>query len=513
MDESKRMILGFVLIFLIMVIFQFYVVSNQKKALQKDKETATEVSEKEAKPPHGISKKPSIEETSLSELFTEKETSQKEESREEVVIQTSLLEAYLNSKGGMIDSVYLKDYDVTFYPLNKKEGLLTTSIISGKQKIPTDLFSFNVKIEGNSKQKRVIFSYIRDSIEIKKTYFFQDTSYVIGLECSPKAEYFYKISTFETGENLSQGDRYSGVVYSAGGKPNTINKKNLFKGKDTDVSGVIDWVGYKTKYFLISLVPDDYLEEFSVNKSPDNPTVFVRGESYARLYFGPLEYTTLASIKKGLENAIYFGWGFVRPISKLIYYFSKFLHKIFHNYGVVIIVFAVVMILILSPITISSFRSMSKMQNLQPKMQEIQKRFKDNPQQMNKEVMKLYRESGVNPFSSCLPLFIQMPIFFALYSVLNNSIELKGAPFILWIKDLSLKDPYYILPILMGISMFVQQRFTTTSQQAEQQKIFSYMMPIILTFFFLTFPSGLTLYWLSYNILMIFIQAYIKKKT
>jgi YidC/Oxa1 family membrane protein insertase len=155
---------------------------------------------------------------------------------------------------------------------------------------------------------------------------------------------------------------------------------------------------------------------------------------------------------------------------------------------------------------------MGKMKELQGPMQEIKKKFKNDPARMNQEMMKLYRETGFNPFSSCLPMFLQMPIFFALFQVLNSSIELKGAPFIFWLKDLSVRDPYYILPILTGISMFFQQRIMSPATQDEQQKMMSYMMPIFITFIFLTLPSGLTLYFFTYNILMLFVQTIIQKR-
>jgi YidC/Oxa1 family membrane protein insertase len=153
------------------------------------------------------------------------------------------------------------------------------------------------------------------------------------------------------------------------------------------------------------------------------------------------------------------------------------------------------------------------MKEVQPRMKEIQKKYKDDPQRIQRETMKLYREIGFNPFSSCLPMFLQMPIFFSLFQVLNSSIELKGAPFILWLQDLSVKDPYYILPVLTGISMFLQQRIMSPANQDDQQKIMSYMMPFFITFIFLTLPSGLTLYFFTYNILMLIVQNIIKKRT
>ena len=170
------------------------------------------------------------------------------------------------------------------------------------------------------------------------------------------------------------------------------------------------------------------------------------------------------------------------------------------------------MAIILSPLSILSYRSMKGMQEIQPKLQEIQKKYKNDPEKMNAEIMELYRKHGVNPFSGCFPMIIQMPVFFALFTVLNTTIELKGAPFIFWIKDLSMKDPYFVLPILMGITMFLQQRFTSPQQQGIEQKSMTFIMPIVLTFIFSSLPSGLVLYWFVYNLLSIIQQIIMKKQ-
>ena len=352
-----------------------------------------------------------------------------------------------------------------------------------------------------------------DSIPLNKTYTFPDSSYLIHLKCSPPAEYLYEIGAFDTGEEFSREGLYSGAVYYAGEKSYTVKKGDLFKGSDEDISGVIAWVGYKTKYFFSGVVPEDYLDDFTLKKSPEQPLVSARSESEVSLYFGPLKFSVLNSVKEGMENAIYFGWPLIRPVAKFIYNFMQYLHKYINNYGLVIIVFVFCLILVLSPLTLHQTKSMSKMKELQPKMQEIKKKFKDDPQRMNQETMKLYRETGFNPFSSCLPMFLQMPVFFALFQVLNGSIELKGAPFMLWIQDLSQKDPYYILPILTGISMFFQQRVMSPANQDSQQKMMSYMMPAFITFIFLTLPSGLTLYFFTYNILMLGVHAITQKRT
>ena len=154
---------------------------------------------------------------------------------------------------------------------------------------------------------------------------------------------------------------------------------------------------------------------------------------------------------------------------------------------------------------------MKKLQALQPQMNEIKQKYKKDPQKMQKEMMDLYKKYKVNPMSGCLPMLIQIPVFFALYKVLLVAIELRGAPFIFWIHDLSAKDPYYILPIIMGITMFIQQKMTPTTMESQQQKIMTYL-PVVFTFLFLKFPSGLVIYWLVSNLLSILQQYFVNKK-
>jgi len=507
MDDTRRMILGFALIFIFMLLFQFYSTSNKKNL---EPETTSEQVQEEKIQPEKIV--PEEEKDELPGLFSEEAKTEKE-SAETIKISTKLMDAYLSSMGGVIDSVYLKDYGVMFFALDRSQPLLSTSIITSTKTVSTKPINFKVKVEDDYSEKRVIFSYMLDSVLVSKTYMFSDSSYIVYIECSPKSEYMYEISSFDTGEEFSRESFYSGVVYYAGKKAYTIKKGDLFKGSDEDMSGVIEWVGYKTKYFFGGVVPEEYLDEFTLRKSPDSPVVAIKDNYNTAMYFGPLKFSVLASVKEGFEDAIYFGWTLLRPVAKFIYHFMQFLHRYVDNYGLVIILFVVCLVLVLSPLTMHQTKSMSKMKELQPKMQEIKKKYKDDPQRINQETMKMYRETGFNPFSSCLPMFLQMPIFFSLFQVLNSSIELKGAPFIFWIQDLSVKDPYYILPVLTGISMFLQQRIMSPANQDDQQKIMSYMMPIFITFIFLTLPSGLTLYFFTYNILMLIVQNIIKKRT
>jgi len=188
----------------------------------------------------------------------------------------------------------------------------------------------------------------------------------------------------------------------------------------------------------------------------------------------------------------------------------KFFYGYIPNFGIGIIIITVVLKILFFPLTHKSYKSMKDMSKLQPKMAALKEKFKNDKDGLNKAVMELYREHKVNPLGGCLPMIVQIPVFFALYKALMFSIELRHAPFMLWITDLSDKDPYYITPLLMGVTMFIQQKMSPSNMDEMQQKIML-ALPVVFTFMFLTFPSGLVLYWLVNNILTIGQQLYINK--
>jgi len=209
-----------------------------------------------------------------------------------------------------------------------------------------------------------------------------------------------------------------------------------------------------------------------------------------------------------LQKALNFGWFDV--IAKPLLIFLKYINEFTHNYGVAIILLTVVIKILFFPLTHKSYKSMKDMQKVQPLMLKIREKYKNDRETLNKETMALYRTHKVNPLGGCLPMILQIPVFFALYKALLGSIELRHAPFLLWINDLSAKDPYYITPIVMGATMFIQQKMTPTVGDPTQAKMML-LMPIVFTFMFLNFPSGLVIYWLVNNVLSIGQQLYINK--
>jgi YidC/Oxa1 family membrane protein insertase len=299
---------------------------------------------------------------------------------------------------------------------------------------------------------------------------------------------------------------YTGPVALVGGKVFEQSKKQKHI-KLLELDGAVSWIGHTSKYFLAAILPPAAAAgEISTgtirHPRPDiEETILTRqGGSTFEIFVGPKEIETLRAIAAGLEQAVDFGWFGI--ISRPLVWLLNFFHRYIPNYGLDIILLTVLIKLLFFPLSQKSYQSMNKMKLVQPKLQKIREKYKDDKARLQKEMMDLYRTHKVNPFGGCLPIVVQIPVFFALYRCLMVAIELRHAPFYGWITDLSDKDPYYVTPILMGLTMFLQQKMTPTTGDPMQAKMMLFM-PVIFTFMFLNFPSGLVLYWLVNNVLSI----------
>jgi YidC/Oxa1 family membrane protein insertase len=286
-------------------------------------------------------------------------------------------------------------------------------------------------------------------------------------------------------------------------------------------TGDVHWTAIEGKYFVAALIPTMPLGEATAARA-DTAGISAavtlqpgRREELV-LYAGPKEYKALTALHAGLEQTIDFGWfmfgslTLVRFIAKPLFLLLQFLHEYTHNYGIAIILLTALIKLCFVPLTHKSYTSMRAMQALQPKMAELQKKYKDDKERFNKELFQLYKTHKVNPLGGCLPMVLQIPVFVAFYNILYSTIELRHAPFFWWIHDLSYKDPYYVLPLIMGATMFIQQKIQPSAMDPKQARMMLFM-PVIFTFMFLQFPSGLVLYWLVNNLLTI-LQQYVTMK-
>jgi len=294
--------------------------------------------------------------------------------------------------------------------------------------------------------------------------------------------------------------------------------------------GQTGWVATRSKYFVTCLL-DDSGDQFSSStiaasykhKELYDLSVSLKSNKVANisLYVGPLEYERIKNLGVNLELIMDFGWAIIRPISKSVLWVLKSMNKVIPNYGVILIIFSILVKLIVYPLTKRSYQSTQAMQAIQPEINNLREKYKNNPTKLNQATMELYKKKGVNPLGTCFPMLLQMPLLFALFTVFRSTIELRGEPFVFWIKDLSAPDvifylPFKIplygdyvcaLPILMALSMFAQQKMmqptAVTGPQADQQKMMQYFM---MGFFFLLFngfPSGLNLYYTLFNVLTI----------
>ena len=287
------------------------------------------------------------------------------------------------------------------------------------------------------------------------------------------------------------------------------------------------WAGLNNRYFLAALVGGDLQkprpyrtqEKVGEDKAPVLAVPFAacelrpgeKREWTMSFYFGPKDYQHLQKLGNGLDRSVDFGYSLIAPLAKLANSALGYFYKLTGNYGVAIIIISVLLQLMLTPLSFKSYKAMAVMKKIQPEMQSIQKRYKDDPKRMNQEVMDLYKRHGTNPLGGCLPMLLQIPVFFALFNALRNSWTLHGAPFAFWIKDLSAKDPFYVLPLVMGGIMFLQQYMTPQTSDPAQATMMKWM-PVIFTFMFLSFPSGLVIYWLINSIWGFAQSMYLQKK-
>jgi len=465
-----------------------------------------------------------------------------------VTVNTDLYTIQLNSKnGGSIQSFILNSYlmqdslNVQLIDNYNNNNMLIDFVSLDGEFIaldhPWEFDGNNSALDVVTRSKTVKFYTTVNNKPISKLYTFIPGTYKIELEIDFSAlenelsQGLYSISWFgglpTTEKNLRDDLFYfKGYVYQGGELHEfKLNKKN---SKSDKFIGNTDWIAARSKYFITALIPStgSSSAEIGGQYEEDTPRYDfslqnnVFGSNRYSLYLGPLEYNRIKSLNIDLDQAMSLGWRPIRPISMGVLALLKALHKIIPNYGLILILFSILIKIVVYPLTKKSYLSTQKMQVIQPQLAALKEKHKGDPQKLNKATMALYKESGVNPMGGCLPILIQMPLLFALFIVFRTTIELRGAPFILWIKDLSAPDtlfmvgdfPINILPLLMTVTMILQQRMTPTAAMG-QQKALPYIMNIMFLFIFYRFPSGLNLYYTLFNLLTILQQKFLTPST
>lgn len=472
-----------------------------------------------------------------------------------ITIENENIRVLLSQKGGAILNAEMKNYsgisdDEPAQLVYKGQSWYTTEIRDGETVIPLDDVPF--EIMQNSSTHILMSATFSNGLTVERTYDLNSEGFVLNTDTqlsgsvdNPELHYSWIGPVNETEaptkklniwpfSMMMRDDSvyYSKITYLGQGSRTTLvengktkekrvysnegaQKVEVKKSNSTEdlFDGDLEWYAIRNKYFMTAAVPVHSklwkASSYATKYDGENWFAFTiskrvaDGDTGLEIYLGPISYSILKSYRQNMTEVMELSWRFIRPLAIAFLWVIKKLRTFIPNWGLVIIIFSVLIKVVLFPLSKSSLKSMHKMSQLQPEITKLKEKYKNNPQKQQQEMMALYREQGVNPLGGCLPMLLQMPVFFALYPVIGRAFELRQAMFIpYWIEDLSRPDPFYILPVAMGISMFFQSKVTMTDPN---QKAMLYVMPVMMIILFSNFSSGLTLYWFMFNI-MTYIQ-------
>ena len=466
----------------------------------------------------------------------------------EIKVDTDNYVALFTTQGARLKSFKLKKYRTSvdensppFEMVTSAPGVPLPLGVSWQAPTPFDdgglvygVQGGDLKLTDDAKGTLVFQGKTPDGTTITKSFTFSGSTYPITLDVSVKTVDGESLApeiliTDKSDHSIPNPEaKFEGFIALVNNKVTREPPPEANKGHE--FTGDVAWAGFGHTYFLFELLPDSGAQHKTWVRQVGSALVAAisgpAGNGRYTLFIGPKEFDTLKSLGKQLENSIDIGhFGF---ISVPLLYVLHFSHRFTHSYGLDIILLTVLIKLLMAPLTHKSYVSMKQMQKLQPQMERLKEKYADDKEKLNKEIMELYRRNGVNPLGGCLPMLLQLPVFYGLYNALSTPIELRHAPF-LWIKDLSQPDwkslsfavpswwpPFLpagvpILTILMGASMFLQQWMTPSAGDPNQRKMMM-IMPLMFTFMFVSFPAGLTVYWLVNNILTIGQQYWINRR-
>lgn len=465
-----------------------------------------------------------------------------------VTIKTDVLSLAINKAGGNIIDAKLLNYAKSVKEKNQPVEILSANpeqlydVQSGVTGIKD--FSLNYKSAQNAyvlptgeKSMQVILTATTaQGMQVSKTYTFTQGSYTIEekIDLTNKSGKTWNGSFFSqiTRKNIVGSSKlysrsYNGAAISS---HDNLYQKVTFKDLSkqplsTNIEG--GWVAMQQPYFLTAWVPQTHAENHFYSQmygtgEKGEGNVFVVGyvspavnlasgqskASSSSLYVGPELASQLSTLAPGLDLTIDYGWFWF--LSKPIFYVMSAIHHVVGNWGWSIVLVTLLIKLIFYPLSAKSYKSMAKMRDIAPRLQALRERYKDDRQELAKATMEFYKREKVSPAGGCLPMLVQIPVFIALYWVLIESVQLRQAPFIFWIQDLSIKDPLYVLPVLMAASMFIQQKLSPPPPDPTQAKMMM-LLPVVFLFVFSSFPAGLVLYWLTNNVLSLIQQWYVMK--
>lgn len=481
------------------------------------------------------------------------------QTKELITVETDLVIAKINPQGGVIESLELRKEPVSLdkpdqgFPLliNKpgqrlvaQDGLLSSTHPTAPNHLKTayQVPQLNYQL-GNAEQVVVPLTWTsQDGIQYTKNITFKRDDYVVDIEYQVQNNSGKPWSGTVYGQFLStekkskasgfgQLPSYTGAaVYTDEEKYQKIDFSDM-RDEKFEAHTKDGWVAMLQHYFVAAWVPDQKTNKtlysgtnqqqvpatYRIGYRPDQATQVgsqQTGSLKTSVYLGSKEQKRLKRLEKqdnikGLSLTV--DYGFLTFIADPLFVALSWIHKIVGNWGWAIIILTILIKLVFYPLSAASGKSMAGMKKLQPRLKTLKERYKDDRQKFQTEMMALYKKEKINPVGGCLPVLIQIPVFIALYWVLLESVEMRQAPFALWLQDLSAPDPYYVLPVLMGASMWLMQKLNPAPMEDIQKKVMM-IMPIALTFLFLTFPQGLVLYWVVNNVLSIAQQWVINKR-
>ncbi len=432
-----------------------------------------------------------------------------------VVLENEVMRLELSSIGGTVRSCWLKHYRAELVP--PAAALLGSELALAAGVCPLGSAPMRTTVGDSS----VSFALRLDSVTLTKTYSLgpdyvlsyrvETEGPVVGLTLDASAGIAF------TEKNMREATAHYHFCSHSGRKLVQVHAGRLKRPRAE--AGPADWVALKSKYFVLAVVSREGTFDSTYARADSSGRVgfsVVRHDKAGSfmVYLGPIEYDRLRSYHLGFEGMVGLGW--TKPVALAMLWFLRLLHSLLRNWGAAIIVFSVLMKAAFYPLTRTQTRQMRQMQLLSPKLNELKVKYKNDPQRLNQETMQLYRLYKINPMSGCLPLLVQLPVFWALYAVLRNSIELRGAGLGLWLKDLSEPDMLFghlpvglpmvggsavgLLPVLMGVSFIAQNLLTSADKRNWALTV---IFPVFITLIFLNMPSGLQLYWFIYNVLSI----------
>jgi YidC/Oxa1 family membrane protein insertase len=467
-------------------------------------------------------------------------------SGERITIVTDVMKADIDTVGGEIKRLELLKHkdaidptkNVVLFDSSAKRTYLGQTGLIGNAALPNHKTTFaarpGARALDNGSQVQLVLDAEQNGVKLTKVFTFKRGDYAIDLKHTVTNNSGAPITPSLYLQLVRDGNKPEGeskfystftgpAIYTDATKFEKLSFEDIEKGKASHATkGADGWVALVQHYFVSALIPQDKASREIYTKKIDTNlyavgTILPLGSvapgasvsSDARLYSGPQESAVLEQLAPGLDLVKDYGW--LTIVARPIFWLMTQIHKVIGNWGWTIIALTVLIKLVFFPLSAASYRSMAKMKVVTPKMQSIRERHKGDPQKMNQAMMDLYRTEKINPLGGCLPIVVQIPVFIALYWVLLASVEMRNAPWLGWIHDLAAPDPFYILPIVMAVSMFIQTKLNPTPPDPVQAKVMMFM-PIIFSVMFFFFPAGLVLYWVVNNVLSITQQWVITKK-